>query len=269
MGSRTRCMMEGTGSSPSSLSSSPSSGEAELVRRIIAGVPDRDRLINDVACGHRFVAVRVGDRVGLSSTLGQQPDGESLSLSRQLVGKPLDLATRQLSSQRLYARSLGLAAVCAGLDIPGGPRVDPGNIEDLLVREAAGREVAVVGDFPFWPRVRDSAGRAHLLELRARPEAAPQEQWPEILAACDLVAVTSTALLTRSLAWFLASAAGARVVLVGPSTPFSPALFGLGVHVLAGSEVLDGPAVSEGVAEGLPFRQLKRRGVRQLAWSYA
>ncbi len=236
------------------------------MQRLVAALPGKARNVDDVVMGRRFVAMRSGERVGLSSTLGRAADMEDLDLAQELMNKPLALAVCQLSCERHHARSLGLAALCASLEPPRGARVETGNVEDLLVREAAGREVAVVGDFPFWPRVRDSARRAHLLELRDLPGSAARERWPQILRSCELVAITSTTLLTRSLAQFLYNARGARVVLVGPSTPFSPALFELGVDLLAGSEVLNGPAVLEGVSENLPFRALKRRGMRQLLW---
>ena len=54
----------------------------------------------------------------------------------------------------------------------------------------------------------------------------------------------------------------ALVLVLGPSTPLSPALFDYGVHLLSGAVVQDVEAVLRAVSQGANFRQVRRLGVR-------
>ena len=106
------------------------------------------------------------------------------------------------------------------------------------------------------------ASRLHLLELKDVPGKTDRREWDRALAGCSVAAITSTALLTRSMAYFLKQAQGAYKVLVGPSTPLSPVFFEEGVDTLAGSVVLDPEAVLAGVEADGTFRDLKKLGIR-------
>jgi uncharacterized protein (DUF4213/DUF364 family) len=52
------------------------------------------------------------------------------------------------------------------------------------------------------------------------------------------------------------------VVVLGPSTPLSPALFDYGVDVISGTRVVDAGLALRCLSEGATFRQIK--GVRLL-----
>jgi uncharacterized protein (DUF4213/DUF364 family) len=59
----------------------------------------------------------------------------------------------------------------------------------------------------------------------------------------------------------------ATVLLLGPSTPLSPILFGHGINVLSGSVVTDIDPVLAAIKQGANFRQVHRAGVRLVTMS--
>jgi hypothetical protein len=221
-----------------------------------------EETVEEAVTGRRFAAVRCGRRVGLASTLGARARGADPAALA--VGRPLAEVAGWLEGPDGLAASLGLAALNAACPPPKPGLLWKGPAQELFAPWARGGRVVVVGDFPFTAELADQAGSLHLLELRPRPGAAPRREWAHALARCDLLVATSTAFLTGGLAALLAAAPSARRVLLGPSTPLSPALLGRGALVLAGSRVLRPGPVLAAVAAGGTFHDLKRAGLEQV-----
>jgi len=240
------------------------SAERGLIAQLLASLDHPDQRIDQVVVGRRFLAIRAGSRVGLSSTLGARPDSRETNLIRELTGERLAPAARLLEAESLFSRSLGLAALNTALEPP--KQIFGLDAGELAAQWGQGREVAVVGDFPFIDRLSQAAERLHLLELKGRPDRLPQEEWAGVLAGCEVVVITSTALLTRYLAWFLQTAPQAKKILVGPSTPWSRVLFGHRADVLAGSLITDPAAVLKAVGRDLSFREIKKAGAVPALW---
>jgi uncharacterized protein (DUF4213/DUF364 family) len=80
----------------------------------------------------------------------------------------------------------------------------------------------------------------------------PAEDAIAQLPSCDVAVITSTALINGTLDPLLQAARGCReVALVGASTPLAPEVFApLGVTLLSGVTVNDGPGVLQVVSEG-------------------
>jgi hypothetical protein len=137
------------------------------------------------------------------------------------------------------------------------------NAEDVIAELGAGRRVALVGHFPFVPRLRECVGSLWVLEQEPRGEDLPASAARTVIPTADVLAVTATTLINHTFEDLLSlRRPGATVVLLGPSTPLSTALFEHGVDVLSGSIVEDIDRVVRAVGEGANFRQLHRRGVR-------
>ncbi len=119
-----------------------------------------------------------------------------------------------------------------------------------------------MGHFPFVDWLRSRVAQLWVLELKPRPGDTPSEQAAEIIPQADVLAITSSTLINGTFEQLFAlRRADARVMLLGPSTPLSPRLFSLGIHVLSGSLVREVEAVRRCVRQGGNFRQLKRCGV--------
>ena len=170
----------------------------------------------------------------------------------------LDLAALARSDLLLEA-SIGLASINSLL----APPLDRGtkiNAAEVLVSRASGRNVAVIGGFPFAERVRAVANKVDVFELDPIPEAGerPTSDVFEYLSEADVVAISGTTLINHTFEGLMKLVApGAYVMMVGPSTPLTPVLFDWGVHALAGSVVVDQEAAFGTIAQGAVFRQVR------------
>lgn len=236
--------------------------EQELIEQLISGLHYPETLIEKVVVGEKFVAVKTSDKLGLTSTLGAKPTSKDTAQIEVLKGEKLKQAAKLLFDDSFFPLSIGLAALNAGFESP--PYKTGIGADEIILEHGREKEVALVGNFPFVGRLRKEVKRLHLLELRDVPEAVPYEQWEEALHKSNVVALTSTALLTRSMAYFLRHTKHALVIVIGPSTPLTSVLFNWGVYVLAGSIIVDQKQVMEGVQMGMCYRELKKKGIEPI-----
>jgi uncharacterized protein (DUF4213/DUF364 family) len=173
----------------------------------------------------------------------------------------LDLASL-VHSDSLLEASIGMATINALLEIDEASCVEL-NAEAVIRDRGAGSRVAIVGHFPFIERVRTEVGQLWVLEMRPGPDDLPAEAASEVIPQADVVAITSTTLINRTLQGLLdLCRQDAYVLLLGPTTPLSPLVFEWGVDVLSGSLVDDIDGVLRLVGQGATFRQIHRQGVR-------
>ncbi len=219
----------------------------------------------DVRIGGHWttVAVELGGRVrgGLSSSLG----GDSEHHHRQGppvkdAGRLLTYSAMQLAalanSESLTETSVGFATINALLDVDLAACVEV-NAADVIAERGAGRKVAVVGHFPFIPRLRAIAGTLWVLELRPREGDLPASMAAEILPQADVVALTGTSLLNHTFEELIALyRPDAFVVMLGGTTPLSPVLFEAGVDAIAGTLLTDPAAALLAVSQGATFPQI-------------
>jgi uncharacterized protein (DUF4213/DUF364 family) len=137
------------------------------------------------------------------------------------------------------------------------------NAEEVIAQHGAGRPVALVGHFPFIPRLRARVGSLSVLELQPRGEDLPADAASDVIPQADVLAITGTTLINHTFEGLMALRhPDALVLVLGPSTPLSPLLFDHGVHLLSGSVVEDVDSVLRVVSQGANFRQVRRQGVR-------
>lgn len=207
-------------------------------------------------------------RCGLASTLRDDNEdhhhggGPAVRDAGHLLGRSArDLAELARSYHPMEA-AIGMATINALLPRQEEQWVDL-NAGEVIARHGAGKRVALVGHFPFIPRVQEQVGVLWVLEQRPRGEDLPAEAAYDVIPKADVVAITGTALLNHTFESLMALCRpGTLVLVLGPSTPLSPILFDHGVHILSGSVVEDVDAVLCAVSQGANFRQLHRYGVR-------
>ncbi len=157
--------------------------------------------------------------------------------------------------------SVGLATINALLPPPAQSVDLPA--EEYILRHGAQANVALIGHFPFVDSLRPCVHQLWVLELNPKEGDLPATQASQIVPQADILAITSTTLINHTFEEvFQHRKPGAKVMLLGPSTPLSPRLFDLGVDVLSGSIVEDIPSVMRLARQGATFRQFKGRGVR-------
>lgn len=233
-----------------------------LVDRFLAG-PLLDGPVADIRVGTHWTAVVVetshGPRAGLASTQivhDLEHGRPAVRDAGKLIGKAARELAGWLRADSLTERSIGFAALNALLEVDIAACVER-NAEELILAQGRGRKVAVIGHFPFVPRVREAAGTCWVLELTPGPTDLPAEKAPEVLPQADVVAITGMSLVNGTFEGLAALCRpDAYVLVLGATTPLTPLLFEYGVDAISGTLVADIPVALAAVSQGANFRQI-------------
>lgn len=204
-------------------------------------------------------------RCGLAATLSNCEFEHARLPAVEEAGKLEQRSALELA-QWVYSQShteagVGLATINALLP----PMENTLNLaaEDYIASQGADKGVALIGHFPFVSKLKNQVKKLWVLELNPKEDDIPAAEAPEVIPQADILAITSTTLINHTFdGVFALRKPGAKVLLLGPSTPLSPLLFDLGIHVLSGSIVEDIAVVLALVRQGATFRQIRPHGVR-------
>ena len=158
------------------------------------------------------------------------------------------------TSDNIFEHTLAVAAVNAHwnrYDIEGSTA----NGLDLI--ENRGERTVVIGRFPG---VAERHPGIAVVEREPRPGEYPESALPDLLPKAAFVAVTASTIVNGSLPGILARCKEAFVLMIGPSTPLSPALFDLGVDALSGFVARDLDKLAQAVSEGAAVAALRPFG---------
>jgi uncharacterized protein (DUF4213/DUF364 family) len=237
-----------------------------LINNLIATLPNGRVAHVNIGLHWTAVIIEVGGqrRCGLASTQHNDhshgvPDIPKAGELEALSG--LELARFMLESQPTMA-SVGMAAINALL--PKQPETWVTlNAEDVIAEKGAGKSVVLIGHFPFVQRLEPKVGSLTVLELEPRAGDLPVSAAKDVIPPADVLAITSMTLLNHTLDGLLAYAnPDTKVIMLGPTTPLSPALFHYGIDLLCGSVVTKIDPVISAVRQGANFRQVHRAGVQ-------
>lgn len=231
---------------------------ADLLNSIEKDAPTRTILVGvhwTVVCS-RFC--------GLASTWTKNgPHGHD---QVRAVGHLQKRSARELAefacSDNLLEASIGVAAINSLLEVDES-RAAEMNAVEVLIQNGREKNVALVGHFPFIPKLRPAVGKLWVFDHQPAADEYPPEAAADLIPQADVVAITSSTLINHTLDDLLSYCREeALVMMVGPSTPLSPVLFKHGVHILSGSKVMHESAVLNTVSQGATFQQVE--GVRRL-----
>lgn len=217
--------------------------------------------VTEVRLGLGYTAVQLDhQRCGLAYTLRDDlPEGCGvISAAGTLQGRPATELAQWARSTNPLESAVGLATLNALIEAPPAA-MDADLLAELRVTQKD--VVGMVGYFgPFIEPLRSRGKALHVFERRPANEAGvlPESAAAEILPRCQVVILSATTLLNRTLDDLLACCRNAReVAIVGPSTPLLPAVFAdRGVTLLSGVQVVDGQRALRVVSEGGGTRQL-------------
>lgn len=233
----------------------------QILHSILNGIRE-DAPIQDVRRGINWTAV-VSRQCGLASTMAQGGccSGDTATTDRPFTEMTaLELARNCFLGGDPGNISLGLAAANSLCD------VDPNKYSDVdglqLVKEVGkGKNISVIGHFPFLDDLAKEARNLWIIEKQPRPGDLTEEEGKDFLPQSDIVAISSTTLINHTLPGILdLCRKGSVIMLLGPTTPLTEVLFDYGVDILAGSVVTDKDRVLQSVSEGASFMQIKKRG---------
>jgi uncharacterized protein len=203
---------------------------------------------------------------GLASTFtGNKPHGQD---PVGCVGHLHEKSARELAeyarSDNLLEASIGVAAINSLLNVDDTGTVEVNAVE-VLVENGLGKNVALVGHFPFIPKLRPLVGQLWVIEQHPVEGEYPVNAAADLIPKANVVAITCSALINHTLDGLLAFChPQALVMVLGPSTPLSPTLYTYGATILSGARVMDEAAALHTIGQGASFRQVK--GVRLLTY---
>ena len=220
--------------------------------------------LRDVIIGAYWTAVMTRG-CGLASTMGNPHPhrGPTVRDAGKLTEKKTDDLMHLVRSENLMEASIGMATINSLIEIDTG-RCSEVNAFDLLAEQGAGKEVAVIGHFPFVSKLKEVVRTLWVIEQRPQPGDIAADRAADILPRCQVVGITSTAFINHTVESLLALCRDAFVMLLGPTTPLTPLLFDYGIDALSGMQVVDEAQVVRYVTQGATFQQIHHAGVRLL-----
>jgi len=237
----------------------------KIIDDIISTITD-DSPVKEVRACVFWTAV-ISRNCGLASTLrgygphhGAKPVPEAGSLAMKTARELAAYA----NSASLPLASIGMASVNSLIEIDINRCVEK-NAFDILAEKGQGKTIAVVGHFPFVPKLKEIAAELYVLEKHPTEDDLAEEKAAEVLPDADVVAITGTSFINHTFEKLVGLCRKSFVVVLGPSTPLSPILFDYGVDMISGTMVTDSDSVLRCISEGANFRQIE--GVRLLTMS--
>ncbi|MBN1615451.1 MAG: DUF364 domain-containing protein [Deltaproteobacteria bacterium] len=202
---------------------------------------------------------------GLAATLPRDALRQEPQMVREpgfLLDKTSENLARMVFSESILESALGMAAINSLLEVDLASCAEL-NAADLLLEKGEGKNVAIIGHFPFVPKVRERAKGLWVIERNPREGDFEESEAEDLIPRADVVAITGTALTNHTLEHLLELCKpGAFTVILGATTPLSPVFFDYGVHALSGTLVVDADLALRCISQGANFRQI--RGVRKL-----
>ena len=162
-------------------------------------------------------------------------------------------------SDNVLESSIGMAAINSLIDIDEARCVRE-NALDVLALKGRGKNIAIVGRFPWIPKLRTVARTLWVIEQSPQEGELPAEAAEEVLPQADVVGLTGTSFVNHTVESLLDLSKNSFVVIVGPTTPLSPVLFDCGVDILAGVKVVEPNKTIRSISQGAIFSQVE--GVR-------
>jgi uncharacterized protein (DUF4213/DUF364 family) len=219
---------------------------------------DMDARVRSVLVGAHWTVV-CSRHCGMAATqASDHPHGHEQvrEVGRLHQKSARELAEFAYSTQPLEA-AIGVAAINSLLDVDESVAVQV-NASEVLTSLGRGKNVALIGHFPFIQQLRQSAKNLWVIEQHPTDDEYPAESASDLLPQADMVAITGSALVNHTLDGLLALCKPSSTVMVlGPSTPLSPILFDHGITIISGTRVIDEAAVLRTVGQGASFRQVE------------
>jgi uncharacterized protein (DUF4213/DUF364 family) len=234
----------------------------QILTELIDSLRGKDHPVKEVLTGAYWTAV-VSRGCGLASTF--RDEGHPHKKGVREVGRltertALELAQYAFSDYSMEA-SIGMAAINSLIEIDDRACVGK-NAAEILLEKGEGKDMAVVGHFPFIPRLRERARNLWVFEQRPREGDFRPEDASRILPRCEVIGITGTSFINHTLEELLRWSQGKFVLLIGPTTPMTPFLFDYGIHGLSGTIVVDPQEAFRFISQGATYQEI--RGVRRV-----
>jgi uncharacterized protein (DUF4213/DUF364 family) len=210
-----------------------------------------------------FWTAVISKHCGLSSTFRDEglPHERGVRDVGNLARKAASELAEYAKSDSLLEASIGMAAINSMIDVDESKCIEKNALE-MILEKGQGKNVAIVGHFPWIPKLRGKVKNLWVIEQRIREGDLPAKEADRILPGCDVVGITGTSFINHTLEGLLSLCEKASIVMIGPTTPLSPLLFDYGIDVICGTQVVEAEKLIRTISEGATFKQVT--GVRLL-----
>jgi len=173
------------------------------------------------------------------------PHGFKVKDAGRLIGKSALELAEYSRSWNLIEAGIGVAALNSLIE----PKGDKINVLDFIIEQGRGKKIAMVGHFPRTGEIREVAQELWVLEKAPQLGDFPDTAADYLIPQADIVAITGSALVNKSLEHLLELSQGYTIVF-GPSAPLSSVLFDWGVDMIGGTKVINAQSTLLKISQG-------------------
>lgn len=215
--------------------------------------------IRDV-CQGPFQTAVLSRHCGLATT-PHEPGSHHIKTPVKEAGTLMNKSVLELAemakSPNSYEAAIGMATINSLIEIDSNRCIEL-NASDLLAERGKDKTAALIGHFPFVPKLRQASRELWVIERQPQSGDLPEAETEKYIPIAEVVGITGTAFTNHTIEYLLGLCApDAFVVILGGTTPLSSALFAYGVDAVSGAQVVDSELVIRGISQGATFRQLK------------
>lgn len=222
-----------------------------------------EAIIDSVCAGEKIALTDIGDSWSLVETdrdnvgIAMTTAGKSAPkmLDKDFIGMDVSEAARAVMSWNFEEASLGLAAANANLNT--FRRMEEFKCKEPFENyctnglDLTGKKLGIVGHLKMPAEVLNSVAEYKILELNPQPGDYPAPACEWILPTCDIVIITGSSIINKTLPRLVELSSNAYTILAGPTVPLCPNLLDLGIDRLAGLVITDPEGMKKRQSSGL------------------
>ena len=225
----------------------------ELYDILLDGI-DTAAPVTGTQMGQCWTAVETAEHFGMAMTT--PVDTAPRLLSGNYTGMPLRELAAACRSWNLTEAGYGMAAVNAFYNTPAHlaqlNAYEPFDNYCTDGLDLRGRHIGVVGHLNMPPSIREQAASVRILERSPRPGDYPDSACDWLIPQCDVVIMTASTLVNKTLPHLLELCKNAYTILAGPSCPLCPGLLELGIDRIAGLVITDPEGMKGKILREIP-----------------
>jgi len=225
----------------------------EIYNILVDGI-DTDAVITNTFMGDCWTAAETENHFGMAMTT--PVDTAPRMLDRDHCGIPLKELAATAKSWNLTEAGFGMAAVNTFYNTPA-------RLEQLGAYEPfdnyctdgvdlRDKRIGVIGHLNMPSSVYEQAKEVLILERNPRPGDYPDSACDFLLPQCDVVIMTASTLVNKTLPHLLDLCKNAYTILAGPSCPMCPGLLELGIDRIAGLVITDVDGMKNKIIHDIP-----------------
>lgn len=226
----------------------------KILDKLTRNIPELP--VDEVLVGAFSTLVRAGNAQGIASTLKGSHPHQPIEESGNFRSLNLRELAGFIFSDNTLKASIGMAAINAGMSLYERPYKKL-KAQNLILEKGHGKTVGVIGHFPFLEKL-EGPERLFIFEKDPVQGDLTEQDIQTHMPEADIAVITGTALINHTFEEIMHYIRkDAYKIVMGPSTPLSPALLEYGIDAVCGTLVTDYELLRRCVMEAVPVRYLE------------